>query len=284
MAMIIDGNAVSKGIKDKIKAEIEQLRKKFTRAPGLTVILVGDDPASQIYVGRKSKACSEVGIYSEVKRLSGDVSESDVINLISDLNKNDNIDGILVQLPLPKHIDENKIVETISPAKDADGLHPYNIGNLVLNKASLVPCTAAGIIELIQRTGSEIRGKHSVIIGRSNIVGKPTALMLLHQHSTVTICHSRTKDLKEIAKQADILIAAIGKAKFVTKEMVKNGAIVIDVGINRIDGKLFGDCDFEEIKDIAGAITPVPGGVGPMTVAMLLKNTLSAYKNNFKNK
>ena len=278
--MIIDGNAVSKEIRDKIKIEVEQLRGKFTRAPGLTVILIGDDPASQIYVGRKSKACSEVGIASEIKRLPGDVHENEVINLISDLNKNDNVDGILVQLPLPKHLDENKIIDAISPRKDVDGLHPLNIGNLVLNKASLVPCTAAGIIELIQRTGIEIKGKHSVIIGRSNIVGKPAALMLLHKHSTVTICHSRTKDLKEIAKQADILIAAIGKAKFVTKDMVKNGAIVIDVGINRVDGKLLGDCDFEEIKEIAGAITPVPGGVGPMTVAMLLKNTLSAYKNN----
>ena len=278
--MIIDGNAVSKEIRDKIRNEIEQLNPIYKRPPGLTVILVGDDLASQIYVGRKSKACSEVGICSEVKRLPGDVSESDVVSLISDLNKNAKVDGILVQLPLPEHINENKIVDAISPEKDVDGLHPINMGNLVLNRAFLEPCTAAGIIELILRTGSEIKGKHSVIVGRSNIVGKPTALMLLHQHSTVTICHSRTKDLKEITRQADILIAAIGKAKFITGDMVKDDAIVIDVGINRIDGKLFGDCDFEEIKNVAGAITPVPGGVGPMTVAMLLKNTLVAYKNN----
>jgi len=282
MALIIDGNAISKQIRDGIKCEIEGLRHKFGRGPGLAVILVGDNPASQLYVGRKSKACSEVGIYSEVKKFPGEISESVLIDLIEELNRDKTIDGILVQLPLPEHINEHRIMEAISPQKDVDGLNPVNIGNLVLNCATLVPCTAAGIIELIQRSVKEIKGKHSVIIGRSNIVGKPTALMLLHHHSTVTICHSRTKNLNEIAKQADILVAALGRPKFITRDMVKEGVIAIDVGINRVDGKLWGDFDFEGVKEVASAITPVPGGVGPMTVAMLLKNTLLAYKSNYK--
>ena len=281
-AIIIDGNAISKEIRDGIRQEIEGLKPKLARAPGLCVILVGDNPASQIYVGRKSKACTEVGIFSEVKKLPKEVSQAELLNLIAGLNEDKNIDGILVQLPLPQHINELVVMEAISPKKDADGLHPVNIGDLVLNRATLTPCTAAGIIELVQRSVEEIKWTHSVIVGRSNIVGKPTALMLLHRHSTITICHSRTKDLKEITKQADILIAAIGKPKFVTKDMVKEGVIAIDVGINRIDGKLFGDIDYEGVREIAKAITPVPGGVGPMTVAMLLKNTLTAYKRNFK--
>ena len=281
-ATIIDGNVISKEIRNGIRQEVEGLKPKFGRAPGLCVILVGDNPASQIYVGRKNKACTEVGIFSEVKNLPKEVSQDELLDLIAQLNEDKNIDGILVQLPLPEHIDENIIMEAISPKKDADGLHPVNIGDLVLNRATLTPCTASGIIELVQRSVKEIKGTHSVIIGRSNIVGKPTALMLLHHHSTITICHSRTKDLKGITRQADILIAAIGKPKFVTKDMVKEGVIVIDVGINRVDGKLFGDIDFEGVKEIAGAITPVPGGVGPMTVAMLLKNTLAAYKRNFE--
>ncbi|MCH8157117.1 MAG: bifunctional methylenetetrahydrofolate dehydrogenase/methenyltetrahydrofolate cyclohydrolase FolD [Nitrospinae bacterium] len=277
---IIDGKKVSAEIRGKITAEVETLKQKTGKSPGLAVVLVGDDPASSVYVRNKNKTCKQVGFPSFEHPLPATVSQQELLALIADLNRNDAVHGILVQLPLPDQIDSPKVLEAIDPAKDVDGFHPENVGRLVTGSAVLKPCTPAGIIELLDHYKVEIEGKNAVVLGRSNIVGKPVALLLLHRHATVTVCHSRTKDLPAIARTADILVAAIGKPKFVTGDMVKQGAVVIDVGINRVDGKLVGDVDFPAAEKKAALITPVPGGVGPMTIAMLMANTLQAFKKS----
>lgn len=277
-AEIIDGKMISTQIKEEIAEEIKGLRKKESSVPGLAVILVGKDPASLIYVRNKKKACEATGIESFEYRMDPDTHQENLLKTIQWLNQDEKIHGILVQLPLPKDIDTELILESINPEKDVDCFHPQNMGKLVANTAHLVPCTSAGIIELLNRSDVKIKGKRAVILGRSNIVGKPTALMLLHRHATVTICHSRTEDIEEITGEADILVAAIGVPKFVKGEMVKDGAVVIDVGMNRLDSKLAGDVDFDEVAKKASLITPVPGGVGPMTIALLMRNTLTAFK------
>ncbi|GAA3405452.1 bifunctional methylenetetrahydrofolate dehydrogenase/methenyltetrahydrofolate cyclohydrolase FolD [Paenibacillus hodogayensis] len=275
---IIDGKQLVSDIRGKLKEEIDALAAEGFR-PGLAVVLVGEDPASAVYVRNKAKACEQVGIYSEVHRLPAETTQAELLDLVDKLNRNTSIHGILVQLPLPKHISEDAVIDAIAVEKDVDGFHPINVGNLSIGKPSLLPCTPAGVIEIIKRTGTDIAGKRAVVIGRSNIVGKPVAMLLLRENATVTVCHSRTANMKELCREADILVVAIGKAKFVTKEFVKPGAIVIDVGINRLDdGKLAGDVDFADVVDIAGPITPVPGVVGPMTITMLLQNTLQAAK------
>lgn len=249
--------------------------------PGLAVIIVGDDPASRVYVNNKKKACEECGIYSEEYALSAQTTQEELLNLIDTLNKKSDISGILVQLPVPKHIDEETIINAIDPKKDVDAFHPVNVGKIMVGNYDFVPCTPAGVMELIRESGVEVSGKECVVVGRSNIVGKPQAMLLLHQNGTVTICHSRTKDLAEKTKNADILVAAVGIPNFIKGDMIKEGAVVIDVGINRMEDKtLCGDVDFESAKNIAGAITPVPGGVGPMTIAMLMKNTVKAARVN----
>lgn len=277
-APIISGKQVSEEIRAGLRAEVEALVKQGL-TPGLAVVLVGEDPASQVYVRNKEKACHDLGYYSEVHRLSASTSQEELLALVDRLNRQANIHGILVQLPLPRHIDEKSVIDAIAVEKDVDGFHPVNVGNLVIGDDSLLPCTPAGVIELIKRTGIEMSGKHAVVIGRSNIVGKPVSLLLQRENATVTMCHSRTTNMKELTKQADILVVAIGKANFVDASYVKPGAVVIDVGMNRLDnGKLAGDVDFESVKEVAGPITPVPGGVGPMTITMLMNNTLIAAK------
>ncbi len=275
MAILIDGKAVAAKIKTDAAKKVENLNKAGI-IPGLAVIMVGDDPASKIYLRNKKRACEETGVYSEEYVLPQHVSQQDVLDLISRLNQKTDIHGILVQLPLPKGLDETAVVEAINPQKDVDGFHAYNAGKLVQGRPCLQPCTPAGIIELIRSTGTEIEGKHCVVVGRSNIVGKPTALLLLRYNGTVSICHSKTKDLAAVTRQADILVCAVGKPRFITAEMIKPGSIVIDVGMNRGDGKLCGDVDFDGAEPLASYITPVPGGVGPMTIAMLMKNTVTA--------
>ncbi|HHV51057.1 MAG TPA: bifunctional methylenetetrahydrofolate dehydrogenase/methenyltetrahydrofolate cyclohydrolase FolD [Candidatus Avimonas sp.] len=278
MAVIIDGKAVADRVRSEVAMEVQQLKSRGI-TPGLAVIIVGDDPASRVYVDNKKKDCARVGIYSEEFALPADTDQEQLIALVTSLNNRSDINGILCQLPLPSHIDENAVISAISPAKDVDAFHPSNVGNIMIGKYSFLPCTPAGVMELIHSAGISVEGKRCVVIGRSNIVGKPMAMLLLHENGTVTICHSRTKDLKEICAEADILIAAVGRLKFVTADMVKPGAVVIDVGINRDEnGKLCGDVDFYKVEKVAGYITPVPGGVGPMTRAMLLKNTLTAAK------
>lgn len=245
--------------------------------PGLAVIIVGDDPASKVYVNNKKKACAEIGVYSEEYALAAETTQEELLALIGKLNKADNISGILVQLPVPKHIDEETIINAIDPKKDVDAFHPVNVGKIMVGNYDFVPCTPAGVMELIKESGIDVAGKECVIVGRSNIVGKPQAMLLLHENGTVTICHSKTKDLKEATKRADILVAAVGVPEMITGDMIKEGAVVIDVGINRIaPKKLVGDVHFESAEKVAGAITPVPGGVGPMTIAMLMKNTVKA--------
>jgi len=278
MAVIIDGKAVADRVRSEVAMEVQQLKSRGI-TPGLAVIIVGDDPASRVYVDNKKKDCARVGIYSEEFALPADTDQEQLIALVTSLNNRSDINGILCQLPLPSHIDENAVISAISPAKDVDAFHPSNVGNIMIGKYNFLPCTPAGVMELIHSAGISVEGKRCVVIGRSNIVGKPMAMLLLHENGTVTICHSRTKDLKEICAEADILIAAVGRLKFVTADMVKPGAVVIDVGINRDEnGKLCGDVDFYKVEKVAGYITPVPGGVGPMTRAMLLKNTLTAAK------
>ena len=277
-AQIIDGKAIAKEIRQQIKDQVTQLVAAGKNPPGLAVVIVGNNPASRIYVNSKKKACAEVGIYSEEHVLSETVSEQELIALVHQLNQNPKINGILVQLPLPDHIEERKVIESIDPKKDVDGFHPVSIGNLLIGTPTFVPCTPAGIMVLLQKTGVELKGKRAVVIGRSNIVGKPVAILLLAQHATVTICHSRTKDLPAVAREADILVVAIGKPNFINGDAVKPGAVVIDVGVNRVDDKLVGDVEFKSASKVAGFITPVPGGVGPMTIAMLLQNTLQAAK------
>ena len=277
MTVIIDGNKIAQEVRQQVRNDALDFKEKTGIVPGLAVILVGEDPASQVYVGRKAKACAEVGFLSREYKLSADTSEAKLLKIISELNTDQAIHGILVQLPLPQHISTSKIISAIDPRKDVDGFHPYNVGGLVSGNPLFVPCTPRGIMELISRTGIELAGKEAVVVGRSNIVGKPIALLLLAQHATVTICHSRTKDLPAVTRRADVLIAAVGKAEMIKANMIKEGAVVIDVGVNRQEsGKLVGDVAFNEVAPKASYITPVPGGVGPMTIAMLMKNTLDA--------
>ncbi len=275
---IIDGKAVSKKVKEDVKAECEQLKAKGI-IPGLAVIIVGDDPASQVYVHNKEVACEACGFYSVKYALPAETTQDELNALVDKLNKDDKINGILCQLPLPSHLDDKEVINRIDPLKDVDAFHPVNVGAIMIGDYNYLPCTPAGVMELINSTGIDVSGKKAVVIGRSNIVGKPMAMLLLHENATVEITHSRTQNLADITKEADILVAAIGKAKFVKADMVKDGAVVIDVGMNRDEnGKLCGDVDFEDVKDKCSFITPVPGGVGPMTIAMLMKNTLTAAK------
>ena len=276
-ATIIDGKKVSSDIKAELADEVAEL-KKTGIAPGLTVVLVGDDPASHVYVKNKEKACELIGIRSVKHQLLASTSQEELLALVNDLNNDDTVDGILVQLPLPEQIDEHAVLLAIDPAKDVDGFHPINVGQLMIGESIFESCTPSGIIELLKRYDIEISGSHAVIVGRSNIVGKPAAMMLLHNHATVEICHSRTRDLAAETRRADILVAAIGRPRFITADMVKPGAAVIDVGMNRTDEGLCGDVDFEDVKEVASAITPVPGGVGPMTIAILMRNTVAAAK------
>ncbi|MGE5497382.1 MAG: bifunctional methylenetetrahydrofolate dehydrogenase/methenyltetrahydrofolate cyclohydrolase FolD [Syntrophothermus sp.] len=292
---IIDGKKVAADIRAELKIKIDKLKAEGLQVPGLVAILVGDNPASQSYVNSKSKACIELGMYSRVDRLAADISENELLSLVEKYNNDPLIDGILVQLPLPKHIDENKVIDAISPEKDVDGFHPASVGNLVIGKDTFYPCTPAGIQELLKRYKIETSGKHVVVVGRSNIVGKPVANIMLQKkdyaNAIVTVCHSAAKDLSKFTLSADILIAAIGRANFITADMVSDGAVVIDVGINRVEDasaakgyRIVGDVDFESVSKKASYITPVPGGVGPMTIAMLLQNTyesrIKAMKNN----
>ena len=277
MAQIIDGKVISKLVREEIAAEVVEFKKKYDSAPGLAVIIVGNDPASQVYVRNKKRGCEEVGFYSESYELPAETTQEELIALVERLNNDDKIHGILVQLPLPKHLNETEVLLKIKPEKDVDAFHPYNVGKIMIGNHDLLPCTPAGVMVLLEKSGIEVSGKKCVVIGRSNIVGKPMAMLLLHANGTVTICHSRTQNLKEVCREADILVASIGKPEFVKGDMVKEGAVVVDVGINRLEsGKLVGDVDFAEVEPKASYITPVPGGVGPMTITMLLKNTLTA--------
>lgn len=276
-AVRMDGKMVSAKVRGSILEEVNGLKEKGVR-PGLAVIIVGEDPASKVYVRNKERACEECGFYSEKYALPEETTQEELLGLIDELNHNPHIDGILCQLPVPKHIDEQAIIDAISPEKDVDAFHPINVGKIMVGNFDFLPCTPAGVMQLLEEYGIDPNGKNCVVIGRSNIVGKPMAMLLLHKNGTVTICHSRTKNLKEVCAQADILVAAVGKADFVTADMVKEGAVVIDVGMNRKDGKLCGDVAFDEVNEKASYLTPVPGGVGPMTITMLMKNTLKAAK------
>lgn len=276
-AIRMDGKMVSAKVRGSILEEVNKLKEQGVR-PGLAVIIVGEDPASQVYVRNKERACEECGFYSEKYALPEETTQEQLLELIEELNHNPRIDGILCQLPVPKHIDDQAIIDAISPEKDVDAFHPVNVGKIMVGNFDFLPCTPAGVMQLLEEYGIDPQGKNCVVIGRSNIVGKPMSMLLLHKHGTVTICHSRTKNLKEVCAQADILVAAVGKADFVTADMVKEGATVIDVGMNRKDGKLCGDVCFDEVNEKAAYLTPVPGGVGPMTITMLMKNTLKAAK------
>lgn len=278
MAKIIDGKAIAAAIRGEVAAEAVKLKEQGI-TPGLAVILVGDDPASCTYVRNKQKACAEAGLNGIQIDMPADTTQEELLAKVEELNNDHNVHGILCQLPLPRHLDDKAVIAAISPEKDVDAFHAVNVGHIMIGDHRFLPCTPAGVMELIHRSGVTVEGKKCVVIGRSNIVGKPMAMLLLHENGTVTICHSRTKDLAAICREADILVAAVGRAKFVTADMVKEGAVVIDVGMNRDEnGKLCGDVDYANVEPIAGAITPVPGGVGPMTIAMLLKNTITAAK------
>lgn len=278
MGQIIDGKLISKSVKDKIAIEVKELKKSGV-TPGLAVIIVGENPASQIYVRNKQRACEEVGFESFKYEMPESTTQGELLELIKKLNEDKRVNGILCQLPLPSHIDESTVINNIAPEKDVDAFHPENVGKIMIGDYSFLPCTPAGVMELIASTGIDVAGKECVVVGRSNIVGKPMAMLLLHKSGTVTICHSKTKDLQAECQRADILVAAVGVAKLIKGDMVKDGAVLIDVGMNRDEnGKLCGDIDFESCKDKASYITPVPGGVGPMTIAMLMKNTLTAAK------
>lgn len=278
-ARLIDGKTLAQSIRERIAKDVVELHAKTGVRPGLAAILVGDDPASHLYVKNKQKACDAAGIYVDEHKLPASTSQADLLSLIEKKNADPRIHGILVQLPLPKHIDSKVVLDAVSPTKDADGFHPYNFGRLVEGNPIFEACTPKGVIKMIESTGLPIEGKRAVVLGRSNIVGKPVALMLLHRHATVTICHSKTRDLSAVCREAEILVVAIGKAKFVTADMVREGALVIDVGVNRLaDGTFVGDVDFGPVSQKAGWISPVPGGVGPMTIAMLLDNTLESAK------
>ena len=279
MAQIIDGKAVSATVKQEVADEAAQLKEEMGLKVGLAVVIVGNNPASRVYVNNKRKACEAVGFQSYEYALEESTTQEQLLDLVNVLNRDTRVNGILVQLPLPKHIDEKAIINAISPEKDVDAFHPINVGKIMIGDYSFLPCTPAGVMRLIESTGTDITGKQCVVIGRSNIVGKPQAMLLLQKNGTVTICHSKTKNLKEVCLGADILVVAIGRANFVTGDMIKEGAVVIDVGMNRLDnGKLCGDVEFESAEKKASFITPVPGGVGPMTIAMLMKNTLTAAK------
>ena len=282
-AKILSGKEVSARIKAELKEEADKLKAQGIM-PGLAVVIVGDDPASRVYVNNRKKACEDLGILSEEYALPAETSEEELLALIDRLNVDSKISGILVQLPLPKGLSEEKVINRINPKKDVDAFHPVNVGKIMIGNYDFVPCTPAGVMELIAESGIDISGKECVIVGRSNIVGKPMSMLLLHQNGTVTVCHSRTRDLKEVTKRADILVVAVGRPEFITGDMIKEGAVVIDVGINRLENKkLVGDVEFESAEKVASAITPVPGGVGPMTIAMLMKNTLKAAIVNKEN-
>ena len=281
---IIDGKKVSAELRRDIKLQVEKFKSSTGKTPGLAVILVGDNPASAVYVRNKHKACIETGINSYQIEFPESISEAELLSKIDELNCDNNVNGILVQLPLPRHISEEKVINRISPEKDVDAFHPQNVGKILIGKYSFLPCTPAGIIELLNYYNVDVESKNCVVIGRSNIVGKPMALLLLEKNGTVTVCHSRTKGLKEICLGADIIVVAIGKPEFLTADMVKPGAVVVDVGINRLDnGRLVGDVTFDDVSNVASMITPVPGGVGPMTITMLLQNTLTAAEAALKN-
>ncbi len=276
---IIDGKKVSAEVKEKVRQQTLELKETHGITPGLAVVIVGDDPASRVYVNNKKKACELVGFKSEEYALPAETTQEELLELVNTLNNKDDINGILVQLPLPKHLDDKAVIAAISPQKDVDAFHAVNVGKIMLGEYDFLPCTPSGVMEMLHSYNIEVSGKNCVVIGRSNIVGKPMAMLLLHENGTVTICHSRTKNLADITKQADILVAAVGRPKFVTADMVKEGAVVIDVGMDRDEnGKLCGDVDFENVKDKCSYITPVPGGVGPMTIATLMKNTLKAAR------
>jgi methylenetetrahydrofolate dehydrogenase (NADP+) / methenyltetrahydrofolate cyclohydrolase len=279
MAQIIDGKEVSQHIRGEVAKGVAEFVEKSGITPGLAAVLVGENPASEIYVRNKRKACTEAGIYSQEHKLPAETTEEELLSLVGNLNIDNNIHGILIQLPLPDHINETKVLRAVSPDKDVDGFHPCNVGLLVEGNPRFISCTPHGIIKMLEYYNIDINGKEAVVVGRSNIVGKPVAMLLLHRHATVTLCHSRTRDLAEVTRRADILVAAIGRANFITADMVKHGAVVIDVGINRNkEGKLTGDVDFQAVQEKASYITPVPGGVGPMTISMLLWNTLESAK------
>ncbi len=284
MAEILSGTALAEKIRKRIKSETEELKKSGI-TPGLAVILVGEDPASKVYVRNKTKACEELGFYHEQYNLPASVSEDEILDLVEVLNHSDKIHGILIQSPLPKGLDFKNIIDHISPNKDVDAFHPYNVGRIMIGDFDFLPCTPAGVMELIHESGISVEGTNCVIVGRSNIVGKPQAMLLLKENGTVTVCHSKTKNLAEITRKADILVSAVGKAGVITGEMIRPGAVVIDVGMNRNpEGKLVGDVDFDSAQNVAGYITPVPGGVGPMTITMLMENTLRAARKNSKEK
>ena len=276
MSKIIDGKVISAAVKERVRAGGSELNKKGITV-GLAVIIVGEDPASKIYVANKKKACEALGIISEEYALPASTTEEELLKLVDELNRKKSINGILCQLPLPSHLDEKLIINSILPEKDVDAFHPANVGRIMIGDFDFVPCTPAGIMEMLAYENINPEGKTCVVIGRSNIVGKPMAMLLLHKNGTVTVCHSRTQNLKEICSKADILVAAVGKAKFVTADMVKDGAVVIDVGMNRVEGKLYGDVDYDEVAKKASAITPVPGGVGPMTITCLMENTIECF-------
>ncbi len=284
MAEILSGSALAATIRGQLKQETEELKQQGL-VPGLAVVLVGDDPASKVYVRNKTKACEEIGFYHEQYNLPATVSEAEILQLVETLNESDRIHGILIQAPLPKGLDFKNIINHISPDKDVDAFHPYNVGQIMIGDFEFLPCTPAGVMELIHTSGVSVAGKNCVVVGRSNIVGKPQAMLLLKEDGTVTVCHSRTPNLAEVTRNADILVSAVGKAGLITGDMIKPGAVVIDVGMNRNEeGKLVGDVDFESAEPVAGYITPVPGGVGPMTITMLMKNTLRAAKKWAKKK
>lgn len=281
MYKLIDGKIISSAVKERVKNEVAALKEKGITT-GLAVIIVGEDPASKVYVNNKKKACEALGIISEEYALPETTTQEELLSLIDTLNKKESINGILCQLPLPEHLDEGAVINAILPEKDVDAFHPVNVGKIMQGDYDFVPCTPAGIMEMLQYENIDITGKSCVVIGRSNIVGKPMSMLLLHKNGTVTICHSKTKNLREVCKNADILVAAVGRPNFVTNDMVKDGAVVIDVGINRVEGKLVGDVNFNDVCEKASYITPVPGGVGPMTIAMLMQNTLTAAKKQNK--
>ena len=283
MAELIDGKKVSAKIRLDIAKEVADFKREFSVTPGLAVIIVGENPASLVYVRNKHKACIEAGMNSIEVKLPEETSEEELLSKIAELNSDDSVHGILVQLPLPRHIDETRVLNSISPEKDVDAFHPVNVGKIMIGNYNLLPCTPAGVMDLLDYYNVELSGKRAVVIGRSNIVGKPMTLLLLERNATVSVCHSRTKDISAYTKDADVIVVAVGKANFLKADMVKEGAVVVDVGINRLDnGKLCGDVDFEEVSKVASFITPVPGGVGPMTITTLLKNTLSAAKESVK--
>ena len=277
MAKIIDGKRISAEVREEIADRVAQIKAKQGQTPGLAVIIVGNDPASQVYVRNKKRACEQVGFYSEVYELAEQTSQQELCALVDKLNDDEKIHGILVQLPLPRHLDETEILLRIKPEKDVDAFHPYNVGKIMIGNYDLLPCTPAGVMVLLAKSGIDVSGKRCVVVGRSNIVGKPMAMLLMQANGTVTVCHSRTEGLADICREADVLVVSMGKPEFITGDMVKDGAVVVDVGINRLsDGRLVGDVKFDEVEPKASYITPVPGGVGPMTITMLLKNTLTA--------